>query len=337
MYNVSKSDPILFTGVAGFMSSAIAKEFVRLGYTNLHGLDDLSGGFLKNVPKEVNFKKIDLRNYEETYNFVQEIKPKYLFHLAANARECASFFQPKDAVDRNLLAYVNVLEPCIKFGLEKVVLFSSMSRYGDQIPPFDESMSPKPVDVYASNKVAMEEITKQLAGCHNFRWTIIVPRNVYGPSQCLKDRFRNYLGISMNHIMRGEDLVIYGTGNNLRSFSYIENSLPCYIKCLESSVDSEVINIGGLVAKSIKEVADIIISNFKEYNPKIKYLPPRYGEVEKAWATYDKSVKLLGYKEVFSLEEGIAKMSEWAKKEGPKEWSSEQLSLINDKVPETWR
>ena len=51
----------------------------------------------------------------------------------------------------------------------------------------------------------------------------------------LTDRFRNFLAITMNHIMRNENVVIYGDGNQVRSFSYINNSLPCYIKCLDEA------------------------------------------------------------------------------------------------------
>jgi len=213
---------------------------------------------------------------------------------------------------------------------------NSMSRYGDQEPPFDEEYPTKPLDIYASNKVAMEEITKQLSGAHGFEWTIIVPRNVFGEKQSLKDRFRNYIAITMNHIMRNEDVIIYGDGEQVRSFSYIKNSLPCYIDCLDDC-EGETINIGGLAPKTINEVAELIIVQFSGYKGKVVHLPPRHGEVKLAYATYKKSRFKLGYREKYSLEDGIALMAAWAKNQGPQEWTKDTLSLINEKVPMTWR
>jgi dTDP-D-glucose 4,6-dehydratase len=214
---------------------------------------------------------------------------------------------------------------------------NSMSRYGNQQPPFDETLSPKPIDVYASNKVAMEEITRQLAGAHGFDWTIIVPRNVFGERQSLQDRFRNFIGITINHILRNEDVIIYGDGNQVRSFSYIKNSINCYLECLHDKTNNQIINIGGMIPKTINEVAEMIISNFPNYKGKIQHLADRHGEVKYAWGTFQKSIDLLGYKEDVSLEQGIKNMCDWTVQLGPQEWSKDKLSLINDKVPQTWR
>jgi UDP-glucose 4-epimerase len=326
---------IIVTGSAGFMGSWIADELTKQGHQVL-GVDNLSGGFLRNT-KEHNFVCLDLRDKYATERLVEQFRPQVLFALAANARECASFFQPIDVTEANLYAYINILEPCIKYGIKKIVYFSSMSRYGDGKPPFDETYSTKPIDVYASNKVAAEEITKQLAGAHNFDWTVVVPRNVFGERQSLRDRFRNFIGITINHILRNEDVVVYGDGKQVRSFSYIKNSLDCYLQCLEEKTNNQIINIGGLIPKTIKEVAEIIISNFPNYKGKIVHLPDRYGEVKYAWATFAKSVELLEYKEEISLEEGIKNMCKWGKIIGACEWSKDKLSLINDKVPSTWR
>ena len=325
----------LVAGSAGFMGSWVADELSKRGFPTV-GVDNLSGGFMRNTLDHLCFF-VDLRDKSSTEKLISQYRPSVLYFLSANARECASFFQPREVVENNLLAYINTLEPCIKYGLKKVVLFSSMSRFGDQTPPFDETLPPKPVDVYASNKVAMEEITQQLAGAHGFDWTIIVPRNVFGERQSLQDRFRNFIGITINHIMRNEDVIIYGDGCQVRSFSYIKNSLDCYIQCLEEKTNNQIINIGGLVTKTINEVAEMIISNFPNYTGKIVHLPDRYGEVKYAYATYQKSVDLLGYKEDISLEQGIKNMCDWSKILGPQEWSKDKLDLINDKVPTTWR
>jgi len=330
---------ILITGVAGFMGSHIARKFCKMNKYDVFGVDDLSGGKKDNIKDIDNLKffQVDLRSDRASRFLINEVRPHYIYHLAANARECASFFQPLDVMQRNIVAYMNVLQPSISNGLEKIVTFLSMSIYGDQKPPFDETYKFKPVDPYAVSKVSMAEVTKQLADVHGFKWTLIVPRNVYGSFQSLNDRFRNVIGITMNYIMCGEDVVIYGTGKQVRSFSYIENSLPCYVKCLEPKFDGELINIGGMVPETINAVVDMIISNFPNYKGKVVHLPKRHGEVFKAYASYQKSIDILGYKEKYSLEQGIRKMAKWAKEKGPQEWTKEKLVLYNDKAPITWK
>ena len=86
-----------------------------------------------------------------------------------------------------------------------------------------------------------------------------------------------------------------------------------------------------------KKLVELIIENFPEYKrPNIIHLADRHGEVKYAWTTFQKSVDLLGYKETCSIEEAIKRMSKWAKQQGPQDWTEEKLSIVNEKVPETW-
>ncbi len=331
---------ILVCGGAGFMGSWIAEALLKEGH-DVAVVDDLSGGLKCNIPRKIvdakRFYEFDLRNAKNDFIF-ESFKPDILYYLAANAREGESFFSPVDVTERNVMAYVYTLKTAIKNGVKKVVLFSSMATYGDQKAPFSEGMPTKPVDVYASNKVAMEEITKQLAGAHGFDWTIVVPRNVFGPRQYLSDIKRNFIAICMNRIMRHESIYVYGDGEQIRSFSYIVNSLPCYVKCLDKKINGEKINIGGMKPVTINYATDVIIGCFPEYpRPEKIHLKDRHGEVKVAYATYDKSQRMLGYEEKISFEEGVRLMAEWAKTMGPRPWIAKPCELVNDKVPITWR
>lgn len=338
------SDSILVTGAAGFMGSHIVTSLIRSGYTQIYGVDDLSGGCMENIDDhiqsgEMKFYNIDLSKRNETKDLISDIRPDIIFHLAANAREGASFFQPLNIVERNYLAYINVLEPAIKFNLDKVILFSSMAVYGDQKPPFSEDMERIPADIYGINKCSMEHTTELLSNIHDFRYTTIRPHNVFGERQSLKDPYRNVIGIFMNRIMRGEPLYIYGDGEQRRAFSYIDNSLPCYIKCMEDSVDGEVINIGGMHHITINKLTDMVCKSMNvscDTYP-IEHLPDRPYEVKNAYCTWEKSQKLLGYKEKIGLEEGIYRMAKWARIKGLQEWSEEELILWNDKAPRIWK
>jgi UDP-glucose 4-epimerase len=182
----------------------------------------------------------------------------------------------------------------------------------------------------------MEESIKMLADCHDFKYTILRPHNVFGERQCIKDKYRNYIGICMNHIMRNEPIYIYGDGQQVRQFSYIKDSLPCYIKCLDS-VDNETINIGGTVEADIELMAfEIIKSMLGDLTHPIIYLPNRYGEVKMAYSDPSKSIDLLGYKDEIGISKGLKNMAEWAKALGPQDWIDEDLAIPNKRIPRTW-
>lgn len=341
---------ILVTGAAGFMGSWISHKLVEKGYF-VYGIDDLSGGSIENIKDLKNgknnfeFHNLDLSDTGNDFGIgntvketIERIKPQIVYHLAANAREGASFFQPLEIVKRNLLGYTNVLEGAIKGGeLDKVILFSSMAVYGNGIAPFNEEDKREPVDIYGINKASMEHMTEILSNVHNFRYTILRPHNVFGEHQCLCDVYRNVIGIWMNKIMKGEDIYIYGDGRQKRAFSYIGDSIDCYIRAMDSECDSEIINIGGSVPITINTLSEIVTRYMDVQGYPIKYLSDRYGEIKDAWCTVDKSRRLLGYKEDIGFDKGIERMAKWAKKRGNQEWKCEKLSLWNEKAPEWWK
>jgi len=324
---------ILVTGSTGFMGYWIAKELVQREH-EVFGFDDMSGG-TNMAPHR--FQKIDIRNVAEVRDAVSKIKPDILVHLAANAREGASAFQPYEVTTRNSTGYAAVLESCLQYGLKKVVMFSSMAVYGEQPTPFDETLLRKPVDVYGGNKALMEETTELLSEVYGYKYLIFRPHNVFGEFQSLKDKYRNVIGIFMNRLMRKEPLYIYGDGEQKRAFSYVLNSLPCYIRAIEDdSLKNQIINIGGMKEYTVNEIARLVMK-YMGMEAELVYLAERPGEVKNAWCTYAKSVEQLGYNETYSVEEGIRRMAGWALKQGPQDWTTEELTLMNDKVPLTWR
>lgn len=327
----------LVTGVAGFMGGHVAEGLAQAGH-EVVGLDDLSGGFKENVPAGVEFFEVDLRDAARTEAVVRDHPPEVVCHLAANAREGASQFQPRDVCGRNLMAYANVLVPAIRSGMmKKVVVYSSMAVYGDQEPPFDETMPRRPVDVYGVNKTAMEEMTEILADVHEFMYTIIRPHNVFGERQSLRDPFRNVVGIFMNRIMRGEPLYVYGDGEQKRAFSYIGDSLPAFLRAVElrPDLDRQIVNVGGEEPVTINALLKMVAADF-DATPEVIHLPDRPREVKNAYCTAEKSVKLLAYEESFGLEKGIRLMAEWARSQGPQPWREEALELPSDKAPYIW-
>jgi len=332
---------ILVTGAAGFMGSHLVDALVD--EYEVYGVDDLSGGFWRNVNPKSNFTKLDLRQKEATARYIDSVRPAILFHLAADATEGRSQFTPLTCTECNLMAYLHTLIPAIRNGLQKVVLTSSMSVYGAQTPPFDEDMPMQPEDVYGVSKAAMEQITRILSEVHGFAYTIIRPHNVYGPRQNIADPYRNVIGIFINCLLNDKNFYIYGDGEQRRAFTYIDDFTPYIVKAaFDERCDGEVINIGPREEVTINALAKLVLSLFYEgqdipEHVRPVHLPPRPKEVRDAYCTDEKARRLLGYHVTVKLEEGIRRMIAWAKELGPQQPRyMDGLELTTPTTPATW-
>jgi len=333
---------ILVTGAAGFMGSHLVDALVDDGY-EVHGVDDMSGGFWRNVNPRSHFTELDLRHKEATEQYVDQVKPQILFHLAADATEGRSQFTPLTCTERNLMAYLHTLIPAIRHGLQKVVLTSSMSVYGAQTPPFDEDMPTLPEDIYGVSKAAMEEVTHILSQVHGYAYTIVRPHNVYGTRQNIGDPYRNVIGIFINSLLNDKNFYIYGDGEQRRSFTYIDDFTPYMVRAgLDPRCDGQVINIGPCDEVTINHLAELVLLLFYEgqeirQHVRPQYLPPRPMEVRDAYCTDDKARRLLGYHTTIDLEEGVRRMIAWAKELGPqKPCYMDDLELTTEDTPVTW-
>ena len=333
---------ILVTGAAGFMGSHLVDALVD--EYDVYGVDDMSGGFRRNVNPKSRFTKLDLRQKEATQEYVARVQPEILFHLAADATEGRSQFTPVTCTERNLMAYLHTLIPAIRHGLKKVVMASSMSVYGAQESPFVEDMPTDPEDIYGISKAAMEQVTRVLSAVYGFAYTIVRPHNVYGPRQNIADPYRNVIGIFINCLQNGKNFYIYGDGEQQRAFTFIDDFTPYFARCgFENRCDGEVINIGPHQEVTINHLAELVLSLFfngeavpEDLRP--QYLPSRPQEVRHAYCTDEKARRLLGYHTTVTLEEGIQRMIDWAKELGPQapRYMEEGLELVTADTPITW-
>ena len=148
---------------------------------DVYGLDNLSIGRESNVSEKAKGRNryIDLRDKEDVEQFIAEIEPEIIYHLAAWAHEGLSQFMPILITENNYNAFLNLIVPAINHGLKRIVVCSSMSVYGAQKPPFDEEMATAPEDIYAVSKNAMEKATEVLSDVYGFEYVIIRPHYVY--------------------------------------------------------------------------------------------------------------------------------------------------------------
>jgi UDP-glucose 4-epimerase len=339
----NKYSKILVTGAAGFIGSHLVDYLINHGLL-VYGVDDLSGGYLRNVNKKSDFTQLDLRDRNKVEKYICQVKPDLIYHLAADATEGRSHFTPLECTDRNYLAYLNLLVPAIKNCLKKIIITSSMSVYGSQTPPFTEDILTKPEDIYGIAKAAIEQATKVLATVHGFEYVIIRPHNVYGPRQNKADPYRNVVAIFINKLLEGKPFYIYGDGEQKRAFTYIDDCVqPLADSAFIKDLNGEIFNVGPEEEITINELARIVIEEFFETEKARKDITPihlseRPQEVKFAYSSSKKARRLLNYQPKIKLKEGIKRCIIWAKDIGyEKPKYLDELELVSQSMPITWK
>lgn len=326
---------VLVTGGAGFIGSHLVDRLVAAKHT-VSVIDDLSGGYKKNVNKKAKFYNCDLRDAQKTAKIIAKIKPQLVFHLAANAAENKAQFSPIDITSRNYSAFINTLVPSIRNGMKRIVVTSSIAAYGALQTPFKEKDKPEPEDLYGLSKLMMEESLKVLSRVHDFEYVITRPHNVYGPRQNMTDPYRNVVTIFMNSLLKGKPYFIYGKGTMRRCFSYIDDVVDALYKCGFEKVNGMIFNVGADKDYSINELSDTIQEVSGIHIPP-KHIADRPQEVQVAISDHSQAKKYIGYKDKTSLKEGLAATWAYAKKLGPQEYEYTEIELPSSKLPSNWK
>jgi len=327
---------IFITGLAGFLGSHLADRFIELGHTVL-GNDTLIGGYRDNVPKKAELFVVDCCDNEMMAKIMEGCD--IVVHTAATAHEGLSVFSPS-FITRNIFeASVSAISAAIQNKVKRFVYCTSMARYGDQEAPFNETMSPRPVDPYGIAKVAGEEVLKALCETHGMEWNIAVPHNIVGPRQRYDDPFRNVMSIMINRNLQGKPAIIYGDGQQTRCFSYVGDCINCLEKmALDPNIVGEIINIGpdeGTI--TVAKLASLVAVECAIDLAPI-HMPDRPREVKHASCTADKARKLLNYETKTTLEKAIQETVAYVRNKGPKPFDyTYPLEIISDKTPRTWK
>jgi UDP-glucose 4-epimerase len=326
---------VLITGVCGFLGTNLQNELAKQGY-KVVGIDNLSGGNKDNLLPSTTFYSADCRSKLMMDDVFEIEKPELLFHLAADATESRSQFTPISATENNFQSSVNVFTSAIKHGVKRIIFTSSIATYGDQEPPFREDYLLKPIDIYAVNKRASEEALKILCDVHNTEYVIFRPYNIVGKYQNLADPYRNVAAIFMNRIMNGQPPLIYGDGEQVRSFSPVENIIPVFIKAMTAKVSGETFNIGPDKAITVNQLAETILEIMSS-NLKPQHVEERPHEVRSAYCDTTKVREALGYQSIVSLKECLMGMALWAKTIGYQEPKYlDNLEIVSESTPKVW-
>jgi len=324
----------LVTGAAGFIGSHVTKWLLQDGL-QVVALDDLSGGFIENVPSSARFIQGSVTDTALLQQLFEAEAFDYVYHLAAYAAEGLSHFIRRYNYENNLIGSVNLINQSVLHGIKCFIFTSSIAVYGANQLPMHEDLTPHPEDPYGVAKYAVELDLQAAQRQFGLPYIIFRPHNVYGEHQNIGDKYRNVIGIFMNQLLSGQHLTIFGDGEQTRAFSYIDDVAPLIARAVQNPhAYGQVFNVGGDQPYTINELARVVSQAFDK-PLQITYYPAR-NEVKHAYCSHDKLRRFFETPQPVPLAEGIRRMADWAKRVGSRATSDFAAIEIPAGMPQGW-
>ena len=303
----------LITGGAGFIGSNLVSRIIKEA-TKVIVIDNLITGSNENLKKFEKYENFVFHSHDIQNHFDPQENIDFVIHLASCASPVAYSNHPINTLKSGSIGTINALGIARKYG-SKFLLSSTSEVYGDpKVTPQPESywgnVNPVgPRSMYDESKRFAEAATQAYISEYSLNAKIIRIFNTYGPSMQINDG-----RVVTNFIvqaLKNQDITIYGDGSQTRSFCYVDDTVAGLLLALNYD-NPEIFNIGNDNEITIKQFAEFIIevTNSKS-NLVYKDLPQDDPLQRKPDLT--KSSKILGYKPLVSLEEGILKTINWVK------------------------
>jgi len=301
------------TGGAGFIGSNLVRGLLADGPHQIVVVDNLLTGSERNldeVSSQIDFQRIDLRDFEPTraaFNGTDVV-----FHLAAIPSVPRSIEDPRPSHEANIDATFNVYLAAKEAGVKRVVYAASSSAYGDSdVLPKVETMVPRPKSPYAVQKLLGEYYAGAFSSCFGLEAVALRFFNVYGPRQDPASAYSGILSIFMKCVITGQVPLIHGDGEQSRDFTYVEDVVGLLLKASRApNVSGQVYNAGNGNRYSLNIVWDVL-QKIAGVKIAARYGPPRAGDVRDSQADTTAAVRELGHKPLYSLEDGLRKTLDW--------------------------
>jgi UDP-glucose 4-epimerase len=301
---------ILVTGGSGFIGSHIVEHYQGKA-EEIRVLDNLRTGYRRNLDGlQCTFIEGSITDRELVRKAVQGVD--YIFHMAALVSVPESMAKPGECVDINVHGLLNVLEEAAAAGVKKLVFASSAAIYGDNpTVPKLETMFPEPKSPYAITKLDGEYYLNLFRAEGRLETAAIRFFNVFGPRQDPKGAYAAAVPIFIEKAVKGEDITVYGDGEQTRDFIYVKDIVGALSFAVETPGVTGVFNAGYGGQITINTLASQIIENAGT-SSKVLHAPERPGDVKHSRASAEKLLAA-GWKPKHTLEEGLAATFEFFK------------------------
>lgn len=227
-----------------------------------------------------------------------------IVHLAARPGVQNSVDYPNSTFSVNCNGTFNCLEAARKNNVKRFIFASSGAVLGDVKPPFSEELAPKPMSPYGSSKLSGEMFCESYRKCYDLDTISLRFSNVYGSFSEHKD---NLIPNAIRAGLSNNPLYIYGSGEQERDFTHVNDILQGIMMGIEGKLDPGVYQLARGESYTVNEVVNLIKRNLiNKFNKDLEiiYKPPREGEPSEYLVDISK-ISNYGYSPVVSLDAGI--------------------------------
>lgn len=270
------SKHILLTGGAGFIGANMAERLAQNPEHQVVVVDNFRTGEPAKLPNpeqypNVRFIKCDVNVFEDISSIFYAFKFDYVFHYAALVGVKRTLANPVSVLN-DIHGIENILKLSKNTGVKRVFFSSSSEVYGEPVEfPQNERTTPLNSRLpYAVVKNIGESFLRSYYQEYGLEYTIFRFFNTYGPKQS-----RDFVVSRFMHLaLEGKPLTIYGDGQQTRTFCFIKDNIDaCYAAFEKDMFINDVVNVGGNIEVTIKELAEVIIDVTKS-SSSLKHLPP---------------------------------------------------------------
>lgn len=302
---------VLVTGGAGFIGSHVAHSLVAAGHAT-RVLDDLSAGFIENVPEGAELVDADVADAAAVGRAVDDVE--VVFHLAAHRAVSRSVEDPLATDTANTHGTLTVLKMAADAGVRRVVCSSSSSVYGGAAPlPTPETTPVMPRSPYAVTKVAGENYGRVASELYGLETVALRYFNVFGPRQRPGSPYSAVIPLFIDALRTGQSPTVHGDGHQSRSFVYVSDAVAANLAAAaapSAACRGQAYNIAGTRRVELLELLAILAQILgAEYQP--KHVDPRPGDVRHSEGDTSRAQSQLGWTTRVSLEEGLARTVDW--------------------------
>ncbi|WP_338367073.1 dTDP-glucose 4,6-dehydratase [uncultured Pseudoalteromonas sp.] len=329
---------ILVTGGAGFIGSAVVRHIINNTSDTVINLDKLTyAGNLESLKivennERYSFEQVDICNLEELGRVFKSHKPDAVMHLAAESHVDRSITGPAEFIHTNIVGTYNLLEAARDYWNtlndddKKAFRFHHISTdevYGDlphpdeqegELPLFTEQTSYAPSSPYSASKASSDHLVRAWLRTYGFPTIVTNCSNNYGPYHFPE----KLIPLVILNALEGKELPIYGKGDQIRDWLYVEDHARALYKVVTEGVVGETYNIGGHnekqnleVVQTICEILDTLVPKTAKYADQIIYVKDRPGHDRRYAIDSTKMSKELNWKPIETFETGLRKTIEW--------------------------
>ncbi len=304
----------LVTGIAGFIGSSLAEALVKRGDT-VRGVDNFITGKRENVERlldRIDFREADLRDADAMLHACEGVD--VIFHEGALPSVPRSVKDPVPSHECNINGTFNLLNAAKAAGVKRVVYAASSSAYGNQPEmPRRETMVPMPISPYAVQKLTGELYMQSYWQVYGLETVCLRYFNIFGPRQVPDSPYSGVMAKFILQMMRGEQPTIFGTGDQGRDFTYIDNAVSANLLAASAPADSvagRVFNVACGERHTLKETF-AVLADLLEFKQPVLFGPERNGDVRDSLADVSAAREAFGYQPLVGFEEGLRRTVAW--------------------------